>query len=106
MPKKINTKAKGNKKELEVKKIHEAKGYTVEKVKKTKYDHSDFFHCADLICSSKRHIKLIAVTDKGHKSRAVKALRGFKTHPKSLVKEAWLYPYSDRRNIIWEVVNV
>lgn len=102
----VNRKQKGNRMEREVKKIHEDRGWSVHKVRNLPYKHGDMFGCADLVCMCRQKVKFIAVTSKANKSRAVKALKSFKNHPASLVKEAWLYTYTDKRNTIWEVVDV
>jgi len=99
----MNRKAKGNRKELEVKKLHEKQGYSVHKVRNLPYRHGDMFGCADLICINKQRIKFIAVTTKGHKSRAIRKLLSFKNHPNFLIKEAWLYSKNPKA---WEIVNI
>lgn len=100
----MNRKSKGNKKENEVKAIHEARGYTVERVRNVPFHHGDLLGCADLICSNKKHMKLIAVTSRANRARARKALKSFTNHPPWVVKEVWYYSKGNKN--AWGIEDV
>lgn len=71
----LNTVAKGSKKELEIKKIYEKKGYIVEKTVRARGKASqDFFGGADLLCMNDDELIFVAVTSKNNRARARKKL--------------------------------
>ena len=103
----IKTVAKGNKFERIVKEMFEANGYSVEKQKNVRFQKThDLFGVADLIAINKKHIRFIAVTDKGHRSRARKKLQSFTNHPKSLIKEVWYYYKTDENVMKFDIERV
>jgi hypothetical protein len=86
---KLNTKAKGSRYELKLKKEFEERGYPVEKAIHTK-SHQDFYGVADLLVLSPKALLMVQVTTIGHKAEHLKKMLAF-NEPSYALQELWCY---------------
>lgn len=90
MKKRINAKKKGKRNELKTKKYLIEKGYMVELVKNTKYNHSDFFNLFDAIAVNEHHFRLIQVkSNRVAKKAIIKLQKAIGKFPACATIELW-----------------
>lgn len=104
----INTGNKGARAELLAKKLLEAAGYMVEKVRRGQWQKQDFFGCWDICAVHPRlGILWVQVSTKPVYSRGVaakKAMLAFPIKP-GVHKEYWQYTGKDPKFRIWHITN-
>ena len=81
----VNTRRKGNEKELEYKKIKEAQGYSCYKSPNVKFYSVDIFGLFDLICMNEKEVLLVQVKCAKY-MKGINKLRAFTNHPKEIKK--------------------
>lgn len=79
-----NKKSKGNRAELEYKKMKEQQGYSCYKSPNVRFYDVDIFGLFDLLCINKKEVLLVQV--KSNRVRGKKEIQKFNNHPKSVKK--------------------
>ena len=80
----MNRKSKGNRAELEYKKIKESQGYTCYKSPNVRFYDTDILNLFDILCINKKEVLLVQV--KSNQIRDRKKISEFKNHPKCVKK--------------------